>query len=301
MPRRMARAFPTLPLHTLRHSLLLAVVMLTAIGLGARCYKPDTRVIVFIQGIYTTYDGETQSTAVEGPRFSTLKSAFADAGYEAGDLLDFSYAGGTVDGGGAWEPNDYSCELTDRTAAENLAFLEQMLRDYRAKHEGAHFTLVGHSLGGYLAYLEGAREADRPEAEKLDIDVVVTLDAPLEGVDADKKAIIDAIPCEKTYVAGAEIVAQKFDPGIQAMRGAEAERMAAQGVRLATVGNVNDCLWNTSHCLPGSGFIDDSGTQFVEGATVFSYEFASAPLASHDAILAHGPAVADVVGFVGDP
>jgi len=289
-------------LRELRHpALLMAVVVFAALGVGARCYEPDTRVVVFIQGIYTTYDGETQSTAVEGPRFSTLKSGFLDAGYEAGDLLDFSYAGGTVGNEGAWVPNDYACELTDRTAAENLGFLEQMLRDYRAEHDGTHFTLVGHSLGGYLAYLEGVREADRPDDQKLDIDVVVTLDAPLEGVDADKKAIIDAIPCEKTYVAGAEIVAQKFDPGIAQTRSAEAARMAGQGVRLATVGNVNDCLWNTSRCLPGSGFIDDSGTQFVEGATVFSYEFSSSPLSSHDAILAHGPAVANVVGFVGEP
>ncbi|MBI5287736.1 MAG: hypothetical protein HY873_02050 [Chloroflexi bacterium] len=300
MPRPQDR-LPTHRFSALRQVLLLAAVAFGALGMGARCYKPDTRTIVFIQGIYTTYDGETQSTAVEGPRFSTLKSAFADAGYEAGDLLDFSYAGGTVDDVGAWEPKDYSCELTDRTAAENLGFLEQMLRDYRAEHDGAHFTLVGHSLGGYLAYLEGVREADRPNDQKLDIDVVVTLDAPLEGVDADKKAIIDAIPCEKTYVAGAEIVAQKFDPGIASTRSVEAGRMAAQGVRLATVGNLNDCLWNTSHCLPGSGFIDDSGTQFVDGATAFSYEVASAPLSSHDAILAHAPAVADVLGFVGEP
>ncbi len=288
-------------LPAVRFCALLAAVGFASLGLAARCYKPDTRVVVFIQGIYTTYDGETQSTAVEGPRFSTLKDAFRRAGYEPADLLDFSYSGGVVGGSGAWAPNNYACEATDRVADANLAYLEQMLRDYRDEHEGVHFTLVGHSLGGYLAYLEGVREADRPEAEKLDIDVVVTLDAPLKGVDADKKAIIDAIPCEKTYEAGAEIVAQKFDPAIGQTRAAESARMAAQGVRLVTAGNVNDCLWNTSHCLPGSGFVDDSETQFVDGATVLSYEVSSSPLSSHDAILAHAPAVADIVAFVGEP
>jgi hypothetical protein len=294
---RPPRALPALA----KLAVLAALVVVAAFAVGARCYKPDTRVIVFLQGIYTTYDGETQSTAVEGPRFSTLKEAFRAVGYEAGDILDFSYNGGTVTDAGAWAPNNYTCEATDRVADENLAYLEQMLRDYRDANKGVHFALVGHSLGGYLAYLEGVREADRPEDEKLDIDAVVTLDAPLKGIDADKKAIIDAIPCEKTYQAGAEIVAQKFDPTIAATRAAAAGRMAAAGVRLATVGNLNDCLWNTSRCLPGSGFVDDSATQFVDGATVFSYEVSSSPLSSHDAILAHPPAVADVVKFVGAP
>ena len=39
--------------------------------------------------------------------------------------------------------------------------LEEMLRGYRARHPKAHFTLVGHSLGGYIAY-EGA--SARPPA-----------------------------------------------------------------------------------------------------------------------------------------
>ena len=269
---------------------------------GARCYKPETRVIVFIQGLYTTYDGETQSTAVEGPRFTALKEGFRADGYKDAVLLDFSYAGGTVGDDGSWMPAHYNCELTDRRAEESLSVLEEMLRGYRAEHKGVHFALVGHSLGGYLAYLEGVRVADRPGGEKLDIDVVVTLDAPLQGVSADKKAIIDNIPCGKTYIAGAEIVAAKLDPGLVQTRAAETGRMSAQGVRLATLGNINDCLWNTDHCLPGAGFIDDSETQFLPGATaVFRYEFASSPLASHDAILAHPPTVADAVAFVGKP
>jgi len=276
----------------------LALVALTA----ARCYQPDTRVIVFIQGIYTTYDARgTQYTETEGPRFTTLKTAFRGAGYEASDLLDFSYAGGEVAADGAWQPSPYPCELTDRAADESLAILESMLRDYRARHDGVHFTLIGHSLGGYLAYLEGAREAARPDGDRLDIDAVVTLDAPLLGVAADKKAIIDQIPCDKTYLAGAQIVADKLDPGLAARRAAEVAAMADAGVRLATLGNVNDCLWNTGHCLPGGGWVDDSGTQFLDGAATHSYAIVSNPFDSHDAILAHPAAVDDVLETVGAP
>jgi hypothetical protein len=79
--------------------------------------------------------------------------------------------------------------------------------------------------------------------------------------------------------------------------------MAQQGVRLATLGNLWDCLWNTAHCLPGSPFVDDSGTQFLAGEAAVSnaYTVTAAALLSHDAILADRRAVADAVTFVGAP
>ena len=150
--------------------------------MGARCYPAGSRVVIFIQGYYTTYDeGGTQATIVEGQRFNVLKNEFASKGYARAAMLDFSYAGGGVTQDGTWRPNPYPCELTDRRSDDNLKPLETMLRDYGAHHPNAHFTLVGHSLGGYLAFLEGARESGRTKAAKLGIDAVVTLDAPLLG------------------------------------------------------------------------------------------------------------------------
>ena len=235
-----------------------------------------------------------RAASLEGQRFNVLKAAFVAKGYDKTALLDFSYAGGAVRIDGVWKPAPYSCELTDRPADQNLAVLEQMLRDYRARHPDAHFTLVGHSLGGYLVFLEGAREADRTDGAKLGIDQVVTLDAPLKGVSPDKKTLIDFIPCDKTYIAGAEIVGQKFDPTIPATRSSQASEMAAQGIRLATMGNDWDCLWNTGYCLPGATWIDDGGTQFVDGAALIAhYQIAENPLLSHDAILANPTVAAD--------
>jgi hypothetical protein len=46
--------------------------------------------------------------------------------------------------------------------------------------------------------------------------------------------------------------------------------------------------------------VDDGDTQYVPGAALTaSYDVVSGPLESHDAILAHQPAVADAVAFVG--
>lgn len=282
---------------------LVALFLIVAAATGARCHKPDTRVVIFIQGIYTTYDSEgTQGTSLEAHRFDTLKNALAGNGYTPGDLLDYSYNGGGITGEGDWRPAPYDCEDTDRAPEDNLAPLEQMMRDYRSRHPDAHFALVGHSLGGYIAFLAGARDAARADNEKLGVDVVVTLDAPLAGVAADKKIILDFVPCEKTYLAGADLVAARLDAGTPGVRSAQAASMADAGIRLATLGNVNDCLFATARCLGGGEWADDSGTQFLDGAAFSrAYTIESALLDSHDAILADSAAIADAATFIGAP
>lgn len=281
---------------------LLALFATVALGAG-RCYPEGTRVIVFLQGLYTTYDADgTQGTAVEEHRFETLKSAFEAKGYKPESMLDFSYAGGAVTRTGDWNPTPYRCEQTDMPAAAHVATLEKMLADYRAKNPGVHFALVGHSLGGYVGFLAGARDAARPPAQRLGIDVVVTMDSPLLGASADKKVVLDLVPCGKTYQAGGELVAAKADPATPDVRRYQAAIMAREGVRLATLGNVRDCLWNTAACIGGT-WIDDSPSQFLEGqaATSLSYSIETDPLSSHDVILADAVAVKDAVTFVGAP
>lgn len=256
-----------------------------------------------MQGYYTSYDaGGTEPTIVEGQRFNVLKNEFAAKGYDRTALLDFSYAGGSVAQDGTWRPNPYSCELTDRVSDDNLAPLEKMLRDYGARHPHAHFTLVGHSLGGYLAFVEATREAGRTNAAKLGIDTIVTLDAPLQGASPDKKLVLDIVQCDKTYLAGAEIVQQKLDPATPNLRRDQVHAMADQGIRIAAYGNVLDCFWNPAVCVPALPWVDDSGTQLLpEPAASHMYQITSVPLASHDAILGDATVGADVVGFVGAP
>jgi hypothetical protein len=287
-------------LRALRLAPLLAVIALFG---ASKCYPAGTRVVVFVQGIYTTYDASgTQESLVEAHRFDTLKTAFLAKGYAKAALLDFSYTGGTVSAGGQWQPAPYTCDQTDRTPDDNLAPLEKMLKDYRAKHPNVHFALVGHSLGGYLAFLEGAREAARPDSAKLGIDVVVTLDAPLKGISADKKTIIDLLPCNKTYLAGTDLVERRLDAGTAQTRRDQSAVMAQQGIRLATLGNSFDCLYNTAHCVGGS-WADDSDTQFLFGQASIAtdYQISASAFASHDAILGDPKAVFDSVTFVGAP
>jgi pimeloyl-ACP methyl ester carboxylesterase len=280
---------------------LALLALIAASAVSAKCYPPNTRVVIFIQGMYSSYDASgTASDGVEMHTFEALKNTFAARRYDRAKLLDFSYAGGTVTPDGAWQPAAYTCEQTDRTSADNLVPLEQMLRDYRAKHSDAHFTLVGHSLGGYLAFLEGAREARRAESDRLGIDVVVPLDAPIGGVNADKRIAIDLLPCNKTFAAGAELVAARQDPATTAARLADGTAMAQQGIRLATLGNNFDCVYNLPACI-GSG-TDDTASQFVATAAFSrAYDLHVSPLISHFVILTDPQADADTIWFVGAP
>jgi hypothetical protein len=280
-------------------AILIAVFTLSA---GARCNEPGTRVVIFVQGLYTTLDDEgTQTSFVEEHRFATMKAQFLASGYKAEQLLDFSYEGGEVTSSGAWRPEPYDCAITDAPAQDALAQLETMLRDYREEHPKAKFTLVGHSLGGYIAFLAGAREAGRGEEQRLGIDGVVTLDSPLAGASADKKVILDLIPCDKTYIAGGELVALRGDPTTPATRSAQATTMADAGVRLATLGNTLDCLFRTTVCAGGT-WVDDGPAMFIETAELSrAYEVASEPLQSHDVVLIDPTVIADVIAFVGNP
>ena len=49
-----------------------ALVLIAACGLGARCYPPGTRVVIFIEGVYTSYDPAKSAS----DDFVKLKQAF---------------------------------------------------------------------------------------------------------------------------------------------------------------------------------------------------------------------------------
>src|SRR5436853_3059314 len=81
------------------------LAVFAAFSTSAKCYPPNTRVVVFMQGLYSAYDATgTVNNGIEPHTFATLKTAFLGKGYAEAKLLDFSYAGGTVNADGAWQP-----------------------------------------------------------------------------------------------------------------------------------------------------------------------------------------------------
>jgi pimeloyl-ACP methyl ester carboxylesterase len=282
----------------MRALLFLLLFAAVAMSIAGRCYAPGTRAVIFIPGVYTAYDADHPDDD-----FEAYKKEFIKRGYTPERLVTFGYAGGSFDEDGMWQRKPYGCAATDRASATNLAMLEDLLRQYRERYPGTHFTLVGHSLGGYLAYLEGVRDASRGADDMLHVTEVITLDAPLMGVDADKKIALDAIVCEKTYAAAAEIVADKLNPDLAAVRQAEVASMRAAGIRLATFGNTYDCLYSLNRCTGSDEFVDDGETQYLAGADLIKrYPISGRrPFQSHFAILMYPQAVFDAAEFVGPP
>jgi pimeloyl-ACP methyl ester carboxylesterase len=281
----------------MRKAAVLALLLLMlASGSAARCYPPGTRVVVFVQGLYTSFDGPAGETM-----FDPMKKAFVQAGYDPAQLLDYSYAGGSFSPDGAWQPNGYGCATTDQPVSASIGHLEALLRDYRARHEHAHFTLVGHSLGGYIAYLAAVADAARPPEQRLQIEAVVTLDAPLMGLDADKKLAIDLIACEKTYAAGASVVADGLDPQLAERRTAEVAALRAAEIRLATLGNLKDCLFDPVTCA-GAVLEAETESQLLPGADLAKmYDINARLVMTHFIILRFATAIQDVVTFTGAP
>ena len=64
--------------HPARRAIALAILAMLAMAAmfsSAKCYPPGTRVVIFIQGIYTTYDvNGTQNSLVVTPVFDGLCS-----------------------------------------------------------------------------------------------------------------------------------------------------------------------------------------------------------------------------------
>lgn len=276
--------------------------MFAAIFVAGYCPPPGERVIVFVQGLYTGMEnGRTSVGPLGEHRFATLRQAFRNAGFPDERLLDFSYNGGLVDESGRWAPDDYDCLDTDRPTAESVDRLDEMLRAYRRAHPKAGFVLVGHSLGGYIAFELAEREAQR--SDKVGLSAVVTIDAPLLGANADKQAVLDLVGCDgKTYAAGADLVRLAVDPSLRDAQLAAAAALRADGIRLATLGNASDCLYYPTPCgLPGE-FADDRETQIIESADLALYEaIRSGPFESHEIATVYAPYVDAIVKFAGPP
>jgi pimeloyl-ACP methyl ester carboxylesterase len=281
---------------------VLTLAGFAALFVAGYCPPPGERVIVFVQGLYTELqDGRTGLGPLGEHRFATLRQAFRNAGFPDERLLDFSYEGGAADESGRWIPEDYDCLDTDRPVTDSVDRLDAMLRTYRAAHPRAGFVLVGHSLGGYIAFELAEREAAR--RDKVGLSAVVTIDAPLLGASADKRAVLDLVACDgKTYAAGADLVRLATGPGLRDAQLEAAAAIRADGIRLATLGNASDCLYYPAPCgLPGE-FTDDRETQVIEGADLVLYEaISSGPFESHEVATVYPPFVDAVVRFAGPP
>jgi hypothetical protein len=157
------------------------------------------------------------------------------------------------------------------------ALHDQLLVPYRQKYPDTTFVLVGHSLGGVVAFEEIVKYVDSPSYPEGFLSAVVTVDSPLHGVRPEfvtlgvlrpELACVTRGPAA-TLLAGIH----NNEPETTTILTQKVARAKQQGVRVATAGNVYDCVWAPSTCgVPL--VVGDIGTQWVNDSDAMLGVFA---------------------------
>lgn len=239
--------------------------------------------------IYAFQQACAQNNAIEPNVFYNVVNKFLDAGFKCSDFLFYSYTGGTVDSTGRWNPTRYACEdSVDRTTiAMDTVQLQTMLRLYSQAHPGVRFVLLGHSLGGVIAF-QTSPFTGLPAGT---VPAVITVDSPLNHASlANRVDIRTVLPLSNIISARCDLRGLLYsDPADelgnvttqnrQTIRNAQSNFLTigrSQGISYMTTGNKADCLWNLNLCgmprKPVEGpslqglWVNDSNTMYVDNA-----------------------------------
>ncbi len=172
---------------------------------------------------------------------------------------------------------------------------------YHAHHPNTTFVLVGHSLGGLIAFEELEKFVLRPGYPHGFISAIVAVDSPLHGVRPAEVLLSDALRVYPRIGSGLDCVV-----GGPAMKSLTARYRN----KAATAGNTDDCVWAPNRC--GAPAIGDVNTQWVKAPDAHDLVFTVAKpclapdlrcfIGTHGAVLSRrdGPdavtAIADYIG-----
>jgi hypothetical protein len=230
------------------------------------------------------------------------------------NLAYFSYLGGTMNSQtGVWKPKPYTRCAPDSTSLVNddTTFYD-MLYAYRTHYPNAHFTIIGHSLGGLVA-LTGATDIVDHFGPNI-IDKVITIDSPLHGVpDKMWSGEFSDGNSECIFWTGPVIQSLNAVYKNQNETKLDVSLLEGKGTSVYTLGNDADCLYqNIVFCTPGilksfgvTSFLNDGQTQYEASAFTRTYHIPEAisslvkgEVPGHGAILSNAAALKDLTRFV---
>ncbi len=230
--------------------------------------------------------GYSSTLAAAGQQFAPLQAALLARDPRTAFVF-FSYQGSSVQGCGS-TPTPYSATDTAQSLAASEALLQSLLQSLMASC-GARVAVVGHSLGGLVAF---RTSSDQPASRVFD---VVTVDSPLGGAPASSiNLCIDTGFC----AAGAVVddLAELFSnwPQTETDNAARDARIRSVGTRLSAWGNESDCLYYVTLCTTFASnalsVVDARETQWLGVTRAVRRNYAFAPHlwnipASHAAVL----------------
>jgi pimeloyl-ACP methyl ester carboxylesterase len=148
------------------------------------------RVAVLLQGLGTS--SRCHDPACLPSMFAPLTdSVLQPLGYSAGSaaptILQYSYRGGQMIAGTGewrWQPQSYDLCDTMQPVAQSAQILRDMLIAYRTRYPYTTFELLGHSLGGLVAFEAAGDQGFLTRIGPQGIDKVITIDSPVNGITA---------------------------------------------------------------------------------------------------------------------
>jgi len=198
--------------------------------------------VIFLSGLDSHCDG----TPYNQMGFEYIRNQFNRAGLTYNDehFLMYSYTGGKVEAG-RWYPNPYESVDTGQPIQFGVMHLKNMIDEFTLHHPHARYILVGHSLGGRIAF----DYVTKYHLGKLGpIKGVITLNSPLIGTSYYR--VVDILATFRS-IWGSPVVKQlaaeyqlRNDLGIVEQKIEAARRMTEAGIYLATFGTRQDIIVN---------------------------------------------------------
>ncbi len=197
--------------------------------------------IVFLNGLTTDCDG----SPYRNMGFRSIRRHLVKTGqycYYDTRFLMYSYTGGQFRNG-CWFPQAYTSDDTFQPIAASVAHLRELVQEAAREHPDAGFVLVGHSLGGRIAfdYLDTAGDQELERIRGL-----VTLDAPLLGIGHQALTIpvliLELAPAKKQTVVEQLLVShdQLFAREREVVR--TIESLALKNIQVITLASRDDLV-----------------------------------------------------------
>ena len=164
--------------------------------------------------------------------------------------------------------------------------------DRKCGSEAGRIVVIGHSLGGLVAF---HALSDNPMSQVTD---VVTIDSPLGGAPASEvNTCVDYGFCADGPVSGELAALYGAWNQTASDNSAPVAHLAALGIRVTAWGNQDDCLFAPTVCVPLAryvlGNVDVTDTQWLGVANALHRDYAQPSslanvLNSHQLILSSG-------------
>ncbi len=245
--------------------------------------QPMRKAIVLLQGVCTALDHGASTT---NTTFTALQNLLKTAAYRYADadFLIYSYKGGTLNAQGQWVHQAYGLSDPIRQNFHSTswsALHDQLLVPYHRRHPNTTFVLVGHSLGGMVAWEELKREMAAPATPSPLVSAVLTIDSPLHGITRPEVLLANLLrldpqigsqlDCVMRGQAANVLLDVHLAPHTATDLVALANHAVQRHIAVTTVGNADDCVWSPNRCgIPLSSI---AATQWITGSQAHAIIF----------------------------